>query len=339
MMSSHHSANSLDLLRLIAAWMVLFSHQYALMGLPEPSFLGLNTLGGAGVAIFFFLSGSLVWGSWRRDPHWGRYLARRALRIFPALWVVVVLSVVILGPALTTWVLADYWANRDTLRYGANALLFIKYNLPGVFESNALRAVNGSLWTLPAEFLSYLLVGVWGMARWRSWDLRVALGVLLLVLVSYVVWSLGGRVKPAVEVMVLFASGAVYGEYRLMAQQGQRWSWGALGVLALAFFLFVGTTDRGLERAALMLIAGALVHGALQTSWGDVLTRRLGDVSYGVYIYAFPVQQTWVYLRPDLPFAAQLGLSTVTTLVLAWMSWHGVEKLALRWKPKGFVPS
>ena len=62
-MSLVQSANSLDLLRLVAAWLVLYSHQYALMGLPEPLFLGLNTFGGAGVAIFFFLSGSLVWGS------------------------------------------------------------------------------------------------------------------------------------------------------------------------------------------------------------------------------------------------------------------------------------
>lgn len=338
-MSAAHTTNSLDLLRLVAAWLVLYSHQYALMGVPEPSFLGLNTFGGAGVAIFFFLSGSLVWGSWRRDPHWGRYLARRALRIFPALWVVVLLSVLVLGPVLTTWSLADYWQGRDTARYAANLLLFIKYNLPGVFETNALRAVNGSLWTLPAEFLSYLLVGVWGVARWRGWDLRVALGVLLMVLASYVVWFVGGRVKPAMEVVVLFAWGAVYGEYRWMRQQGQRWGWPALGFLVLAFVLFAGTTDRGPERAALMLIAAAVVHAAMQVAWGDVLTRRLGDVSYGVYIYAFPVQQTWVYLQPELSFAAHLGLSTMTTMALAWLSWHGVEKVALRWKPKGPVTS
>lgn len=334
-MSLVQSVNSLGLLRLVAAWLVLYSHQYALMGLPEPLFLGLNTFGGAGVAIFFFLSGSLVWGSWRRDPHWGRYLVRRALRIFPALWVVVLLSVLVLGPALTTWSLADYWQGRGTARYAANLLLINQYNLPGVFETNALRAVNGSLWTLPAEFLSYLLVGVWGVARWRAWDLRVALGVLLMVLASYAVWFVSGRVKPAMEVVVLFAWGAVYGEYRWMRHQGQRWGWPALGFLVLAFVLFAGTTDRGPERAVLMLIAAAVVHAAMQVAWGDVLTRRLGDISYGVYIYAFPVQQTWVSVQPELSFAAHLGLSTMTTMALAWLSWHGIEKVALRWKPKG----
>lgn len=338
-MSAPHSQNSLDLLRLLAAWLVLFSHQYALLGLPEPSFLGLNTFGGAGVAVFFFLSGSLVWGSWRRDPHWGRYLARRALRIFPALWVVVLLSVLVLGPVLTTLTVSDYFGAQETRRYLLNGLLQIKYNLPGVFEGNALRAVNGSLWTLPAEFLSYLMVGMWGWSKWRVWPWRVAIGVLLMVVLSTGFWLKHGVAKPELEVMALFWWGAAYGEYRWTVNQGKRWHWSVWCVLLLALGLFAGTTDRGLERAALMLIAGMAVHLAMQGSWGGALLHRLGDVSYGVYIYAFPVQQTLIYLLPHEPFMVHLCLSTLITLVLAYGSWHCIEKLALRWKPKGTVAS
>jgi peptidoglycan/LPS O-acetylase OafA/YrhL len=338
-MSSPQSQNSLDLLRLLAAWMVLFSHQFALLGLPEPSFLGLNTFGGAGVAVFFFLSGSLVWSSWRRDPHWGRYLARRALRIFPALWLVVLLSVLVLGPLLTTWALPDYFSARETGRYWLNALLSIKYNLPGVFEGNFLKAVNGSLWTLPAEFLSYLLVAIWGWARWRGWSWRVALGVLLMVALSTWFWGKHGVFKPELEVMALFWWGVVYGEYRWATQQKERWPWLVWAILFVALLLFAGTTDRGLERAGLMLLAAGSVHVAMQVSWGGVLLRRLGDVSYGVYIYAFPVQQTLVYLLPHASFMVHLCLSTLITMGLAYASWHGIEKVALRWKPKGVVSS
>jgi peptidoglycan/LPS O-acetylase OafA/YrhL len=338
-MSSPQSQNSLDLLRLLAAWMVLFSHQFALLGAPEPSFLGLNTFGGAGVAVFFFLSGSLVWGSWRRDPHWGRYLARRALRIFPALWVVVLLSVLVLGPLMTTLALPDYFGAQETRRYWLNGLLSIKYNLAGVFEGNALKAVNGSLWTLPAEFMSYLLVGIWGLTRWRGWAWRVALGVLLMVALSTWFWGRHGVVKPELEVMALFWWGAAYGEYRSSKQNKERWTWHVWGILLLALAVFAGTGDRGLERAGLMLLAASSVHVAMQVSWGGVLLRRLGDVSYGVYIYAFPVQQTLVYLMPHGTFLTHLCLSTLITLVLAYASWHGIEKVALRWKPKGAVSS
>lgn len=70
--------NSVELLRLVAATFVLFSHQYALLGQPEPSFFGWTSFGGAGVTVFFFLSGVLVWSSWARDPDRGRFFVRRA---------------------------------------------------------------------------------------------------------------------------------------------------------------------------------------------------------------------------------------------------------------------
>lgn len=83
---------SLDLLRLVASATLLFSHQFALLGLPDPQFFGLNSWGGAGVSIFFFLSGCLVWTSRARDPNVGCLRLRRSLRMFPGLWVVCLLS-------------------------------------------------------------------------------------------------------------------------------------------------------------------------------------------------------------------------------------------------------
>lgn len=100
--------NSLDLLRLVAATLVLFSHQYALLGQPEPSFFGWTSFGGARVTIFFFLSGVLVWSSWARDPDRWLLFVRRALRIFPALWVVVLGSV--------CWHRLPLWSRECDLR-------------------------------------------------------------------------------------------------------------------------------------------------------------------------------------------------------------------------------
>lgn len=328
------AVNSLDVLRLCAAWMVLFSHQFALLGMGEPSFLGLNSFGGAGVAIFFFLSGNLVWTSWVRDPHWGRYLARRALRIFPALWVVVALSVFVLGPLLTHLSLAEYFSSNETWRYLLNGLLMIKKGLAGVFDGNPLaHAVNGSLWTLPSEFMSYLMVGLLGLAVWLSPQYRIVLALLVMVGLSSYWWSIKGEGKPELEVIALFWWGAAYGHHRWLQASQQRWGRLAILGMFIAGLLYAFTSGRGLERAGMLVVAAVLVHMAMNSSWGSSFGERVGDLSYGVYIYAFPVQQTWVDLLPHASLAAHLCLSTFTTLVLAYLSWHLIEKTALRWKP------
>jgi peptidoglycan/LPS O-acetylase OafA/YrhL len=91
-------------------------------------------------------------------------LAKRALRIFPGLLVCTVLSVVVLGPWLTTLDMATYWRNEHTRGYFTNLVLYMTYHLPGVFAQNKLpHAVNGSLWSLPIEFLMYLLLALLGL--------------------------------------------------------------------------------------------------------------------------------------------------------------------------------
>lgn len=162
--------NSLDLLRLVAAALVLYSHQYALLGLPEPSFFGWTTFGGAGVSIFFFLSGMLVWSSWALDPDLQRFFVRRSLRISPALWVVVSCSVFLLGPVFSTLRGPDYFAAPETWRYLSTALLVGRHTLPGVFSDHPFPlAVKGSLWTLPVE-LRFLF------SKWWFTGARVRVG-------------------------------------------------------------------------------------------------------------------------------------------------------------------
>ena len=96
----HH--NNLTALRWFAACLVLYGHAHALLGLPEVLFLDIVPMGLLGVYIFFAISGYLVAQSWTRDPHVLRFLARRSLRIFPGLVVCTLLSVLVLGPLLTT---------------------------------------------------------------------------------------------------------------------------------------------------------------------------------------------------------------------------------------------
>ena len=120
-------ANNLNAIRLIAAFLVLFGHSFVFLGLPEPLFLSWDHLGPLAVYIFFTISGYLITESWDRDPHLGRFFARRALRIFPGLAICIVLSAFILGPMLTTLSLNEYFKSTITWNYLYNIALSINH--------------------------------------------------------------------------------------------------------------------------------------------------------------------------------------------------------------------
>jgi peptidoglycan/LPS O-acetylase OafA/YrhL len=330
--------NSLDALRLVAAAMVLYSHQYALLGLPEPLFTPWNSFGDAGVAIFFFLSGCLVWTSWARDPSAMRFFQRRSLRIFPALWVLCLVSVLVLGPLLSVLPFSAYFGSVDTWRYLGTALLVSSKTLPGLFPGNAIPfVVNGSLWTLPVEFLCYITVAVTGMVSvgWAATRLSMGTVLSLCVLAVVVLASYGSRWTgphfiPHLEMVALFWFGVLYGH--AVAAPRSRVVW-VLGAVALLAYALLG--PRSMERAVMLACAALLVHVARTTAMGSRLTEPLGDLSYGVYIFAFPVQQIGVHFGRGLGWGVTtyLLLSAVVTGALAYLSWHAVEKQALRFKP------
>jgi len=331
--------NNFDLVRLFGAILVIYGHAYALTGGPSPGF-AVNAVGTIGVKIFFSISGYLVALSWLRDPNLGRFLLRRSLRIFPALIVVVVLSAFVLGPIVTRLSLEEYFSNPGTYVYLENIGLYINYYLPGVFENNVYPgAVNGSLWSLPAEFTMYLLTPI----------LIAGAGLL------------GGRVAFAIAGAILIAIAfwltAILPHFRLVIYASDMWSWlsvapyfvmgmlyavcrldrmlniyvGSAGLFALAIF----ETSVPVKEAMLLVV---LPYFSL--SFGSGYTPALrklmlgADLSYGIFLYGFPIEQT---LR--LSLGSHVGpwktfvLAALICAGLASLSWHFVEKRALAWKP------
>lgn len=333
-----YGKNSLDLLRLFAASIVLFSHQYALNGLGEPSFLGWNSFGGAGVTVFFFLSGMLIWTSWARDAHWGRFFRRRALRVLPALWVVVLLSVFVLGPLLSDYPIDVFFSSSETWRYTSTALLVTRNVLPGVFSNNPLpNVINGSLWTLPVEFFCYFTVAVLGSLNLWSVSNRIASSLIVVTLLAtYASLVFGVRFTPHFEMLAVFWFGVAYGYCRQLGWGEVLKRGGYRFLLASPLLLYLTLGDRGVERFAMLCVAALLVHAAMRCSFGAKITDRLGDLSYGVYIFAFPIQQCIVHLAGNRhwSFEALLGMSFLVTFALAFVSWHLIEKPALSFKPR-----
>ena len=148
-------ANNFDALRIAAALTVLAVHQRALMGQPEPGILGIATWAGVAVWVFFVISGYLVAQSWFADPQVLRFAQRRVLRIWPALTAVVLLSVLVVGPWMTSLPLQEYWRHDATWAYLRMLAMETRHILPGVFDqAPGSTSVNGSLGHLSQPLIS-----------------------------------------------------------------------------------------------------------------------------------------------------------------------------------------
>ena len=339
--TDHH--NNLTALRWFAAGLVLYGHAFVFLGLPEPLFLQWVPMGPLGVYIFFAISGYLVAQSWERDPHVLRFLAKRALRIFPGLAVCTLLSVLVLGPLLTTLDAGTYWRNEHTRGYLTNMALYITYHLPGVFANNRLpHAVNGSLWSLPVEFFMYLLLALLGLlaAAFKAVSNRLmawAVGVMALVFMLLAALWAGTTTEALVIYRTDLRQVPMCGVYFLVGAslfcfKLTKYFTLSNVLLALVLWLCLGVQPHWFAMAAWVVLPFVvLAFGLARQPW--LVRMHARDYSYGIYIYAFPVQQTLVSFWPQMPLTAYLLSTLVITAALAALSWHFVEKPALKLKP------
>lgn len=327
--------NNYTLIRFIAALCVLVSHAFPITGGPgavDP--LGAATglsLGTAAVYVFFGISGFLIAQSYARTASPGAWVLARGLRIFPALAVVLVLTVLVLGPVVTTLPSATYAQAPETWSYLPRnlSLAQLQYELPGVFTGNPYGpAINGSLWTLIHEVACYaalLAAGLLGALRQRRLGLLIAGYAAFyagLPLAAQAV-DLPGKLLAFRDLSLPFVFGVLLFLWRDRVPLS--WPVGvALAVLAwLGWGSLIGPA----------LFAVALVYGVLLIAYrvdGPIRAfNRLGDYSYGIYIYAFPMQQLAVHLWPGHGALTNVALAAPATLVFAILSWHLIERPAL----------
>ncbi len=335
--------NNFNLLRLLAAATVLYHHSYALSGTqtdePIGKFLGIQ-LAGVAVDSFFIISGFLVTASLLRADNLKTYVLARVSRIFPALAVAAMFCAFVIGPLYTRLSLREYFS--DPLVYShvwrnSIAILGLKFKLPGVFEGNPYQGiVNGSLWTLRWELKMYLALGLIGFLHFKNpkfFSVRLFAWSVLLIAVLCVaadvfsIWLPGNIAanRGGFHLVAMFAVGATLFCFR---NQVFLCGWMSLSIIALILLLpkqaliFVGAYDLGLGYC---LIALAYLPGG-----GIRKFNAIGDYSYGIYIYAFPVQQALVASLGHLGVGELSMLAFPVTLVLAVMSWHWVERPMLR---------
>jgi peptidoglycan/LPS O-acetylase OafA/YrhL len=311
-------SDNFDLLRLLAALMVLWSHQYALLGVPEPSIVFFNS--GLGLNIFFALSGYLNAKSILRTPAWWQFLFRRARRIYPGL-LGAALFCAALGFAVTTSDAATFWTQVPKFIFKNVTILFgIDYKLPGVFEANPFPgAINGSLWTLHIEIKLYIYLAI--IAVTVRYKPPIFLGVLLAVFVGLLIWFqiTSGNVETSYtqKFAVVFVAGCLLA----VLEHIKGSTFAALGVLGLAAVAWLCGGPASLLPGIALMIA---LLGKLKS---PVWMRPPLDISYGVYLFAFPIQQ--VVASFGLSLWPSLGLSLISTLACAVLSAICIEQPAL----------
>jgi peptidoglycan/LPS O-acetylase OafA/YrhL len=345
--------NNFDLIRFVAATMVIVAHAYPLTyGHDKTELLHLltqqqMTFGTLGVAVFFVISGFLIYQSYDHSPNVFVYAKARILRIFPALITVLLLMVFGLGVALTELSVGDYFSQSSTFKYLLGVFLFpIYYELPRVFEANPWPVtVNGSLWTIPYEFICYILVAIAGLSRILRWRVILLILLLGLFLFRWLLfddspemlgtlnrWFYGVGMAKLLELGSYFLAGMVLYAYR------EKIIINHYLALISVIILVVTSIFGGLQ--AWFLLAGSylIMYLAFLPSLRYHNFAKYGDFSYGIYIYAFPVQQTLIHFSQAQWHPLVNALFAIPiTLFFAILSWHLIESKALKLKKRIFI--
>jgi peptidoglycan/LPS O-acetylase OafA/YrhL len=328
--------NNFNLVRVIAAMLVLYSHSFALATgrkETEPLAAALGTTpGGIAVDIFFITSGFLVTASLLSRSCARDFIRARVLRIYPALTVATFLTVCTVGAVLTELSTVRYLLHPETLLHLARNITLvtgISHTLPGVFVGNPYpNAVNSSLWSLPYEIGMYTgLLTLWlsvGIEQRRQRLIIALIAIAAVALAAHFFAHGFWRPSSLLRLTWMFAAGALIQLYRDRIIVTPARLAIALACILLAsaertVFLGVYTLLMPFVTLALAYVPGGAVRHY----------NRLGDYSYGIYIYAFPIQQTLALVIPSISIVEMIVWSGLLTTATAVFSWHLVEKRAL----------
>jgi len=331
--------NNFDFLRLLFSSLVIFSHSFPLTGNKEIISKITNDqidFGSLSVNVFFIMSGYLIFNSLKYSKTVKNYIWKRCLRLFPALIVMLLVSLV-----TVTFVYKgnSILAQKDFYSYLPNNLFLYtnQYHIAGVFENNIFpKAINGSLWTLRYEFTMYLLILLLFPIRKNK---KITLPILLFCwIISYFICILRPDFLKNIFLIInldssrlyrlatFFIAGSILCFFDLKKLNNNPTKIGiALILIACIYFNCYNIVSYVLL-PILVIIIGLSFSKTL-----SFLPNKIGDISYGVYIYGFVVQQTLLNYFNFNPYELAFS-SFAITCFLSYFSWNYVEKRTLVYK-------
>jgi peptidoglycan/LPS O-acetylase OafA/YrhL len=335
--------NAFDVMRLALATLVVLEHSYFLIdGTADRDPLsilskGQTNSGQLAVYMFFSLSGFLVTSSLLQSSGSLHYIKKRVARIVPGFLVASAFGCLIVGP-LTSIDIGEYFRSQNWRNIIVEALALKQVSVSGILEGNPLQLVHGTLWTIRYEFDCYIVLALLGAAGFLRPNLRLPMFMVLAAVFA---------VAMTVHLPIVN-----YGIAALFISSPDRWpDLFAFFFVGSAFFLFREQIPKSavIFVASVAAIASSFVVGGaywaflfcgtyvvlfVSLSFGaevKLLGQRV-DLSYGVYLYGWPIQQMILFyyagmkLSPAELFRAALLLSYLT----AWISWSTIERPSLR---------
>jgi peptidoglycan/LPS O-acetylase OafA/YrhL len=317
--------NNFDKLRFFAASLVILSHSYLLSGGTSTDLFyqfTRRTIAYPGMAIFFIISGYLITQSWMNTGNSFKFLKKRILRIYPALICAILVTTLFLNFVIFKNIVFDDW-----IKVLINIPLMQQYSIPSWFSTNFYynnNCINGSIWSLQLEFQMYIftmILGLFGLLKKKwSWITILAISILSM---KFKVFEDG----VVTDYRVYYIIVSLYYVYKDKIKFNT-----IIGICAVAVWFLFTKTEYLTPASWITLPYAVLWIGNAST---NVLYSffKSGDYTYGLYIYAFPIQQSTVFifqnrLNPYELFIIAYPLS----LAFAILSWHYIEQKFLSLK-------
>jgi len=325
--------NNFTFLRLVAAVSVIISHSFDVVGKAsfEPlSYFTNNKVefSSFGLATFFFISGYFITASATNTNSVFKFCLKRIYRIYPALIVLVLVSVFIAGPLLTILSIPQYFADKESWLYLFTATgLRIRMILPGVFSTDAfnIKGFNASIWTIALEIELYISVAA---AMWLGLLKRSFIYTVLTLLISLICFGtmalkqgITFDMARHLNLIAIFYLGA----FTYISAMQRSLVKAILLISVLLFIIFTLLNLFGFNPIPFFLIAVCMVVYWFGFTYKIKIPLQT-DISYGLYIYAFPVQQA-IYMFTGIrnPYI-MIVASILCTLPFAFASWYLIEK-------------
>jgi peptidoglycan/LPS O-acetylase OafA/YrhL len=357
-----HRSNNFDLIRLIAALQVVVTHAIGHTGLREKLPEWQRQIFDLmvwlpGVPIFFVISGFLISRSYERNKgDLVGYFWNRSLRIFPALWVCLGVTLILLG--MFGFLPLSFLKSGTFIAWLVGQVSFIQFFNPDQFRAFGIGVANGALWTITVEFQYYLFIPILYATIYRNPQRRKLAAILLALLfsVSYAAYCVmnvkltgpEGFTGAPIAFKLLFNT-LIPHLWMFMVgifihrnfDRLRGWLEGRVLIYLGAYAVIAALMQWLIPPSSVpfyvcllparILLGFATIAAAYSAKSLSGILLRGTDISYGIYIYHmlvinYFVEKGWLDSLSDLPWV--IGIA----VIFAMLSWHLVEKTALSCK-------